>query len=289
MRLVIISGRSGSGKSSALHVLEDMGFYCIDNLPIALLPALVAQTEHEEHLSRIAVSIDARNLPHAFGNIQEILHELPSDEYQLDVVFLDANEDTLLQRFSATRRKHPLTDQTISLAEAISYEKNLLQPIADMANLTIDTTTMSVHELRSQIKERVAQKTGSEIAILFQSFGFKHGVPVDADYVFDVRNLPNPYWDPALRAYTGRDPAIISFLQNEPIVQAMQDDISQFVQRWLPSFIEANRSYLTVAIGCTGGQHRSVYLVEQLANLFKQHDGLVQIRHRELGGISDDS
>lgn len=288
MRLVIISGRSGSGKSSALHVLEDMGFYCIDNLPVALLPDLVEKTEHEERLSRIAVSIDARNLPYAFGNIQEALHDLPSDEYQLDVVFLDAKEDTLLQRFSATRRKHPLTNQDVSLAEAITQEKILLQPMADMATLTIDTTTMSVHELRSQVKQRVAEKTGSEIAILFQSFGFKHGVPVDADYVFDVRNLPNPYWDPALRAYTGKDQAIIDFLQQETIVQAMQDDISQFVRRWLPSFIEANRSYLTVAIGCTGGQHRSVYLVEQLAAAFKKHDGLVQIRHRELGGISND-
>lgn len=289
MRLVIISGRSGSGKSSALHVLEDMGFYCIDNLPIALLPALVQQTDHENHLSRIAVSVDARNLPHAFGNIQQILHDLPSDEYQLDVVYLDASEDTLLQRFSATRRKHPLTGTDTSLAEAISQEKNLLQPIADLANLTIDTTTMSVHELRSQIKERVANKTGSEIAILFQSFGFKHGVPVDADYVFDVRNLPNPYWDPALRVYTGKDEAIIKFLEKEQIVQDMQNDISQFIHRWLPSFVEANRSYLTVAIGCTGGQHRSVYLVEQLAKIFKQHDGLVQIRHRELGGFSNDS
>lgn len=288
MRLVIISGRSGSGKSSALHVLEDMGFYCIDNLPVALLPALVEKTEHEKRLSRIAVSIDARNLPYAFGNIQEALHDLPSEEYQLDVVYLDAKEDTLLQRFSATRRKHPLTNQDVSLAEAITQEKILLQPMADMATLTIDTTTMSVHELRSQIKQRVAEKTGSEIAILFQSFGFKHGVPVDADYVFDVRNLPNPYWDPALRTYTGKDQEIINFLQKETIVQDMQDDITQFVQRWLPSFIEANRSYLTVAIGCTGGQHRSVYLVEQLAATFKQHDGLVQIRHRELGGISND-
>lgn len=288
MRLVIISGRSGSGKSSALHVLEDMGFYCIDNLPVALLPALVEKTEHEKRLSRIAVSIDARNLPYAFGNIQEALHDLPSEEYQLDVVYLDAKEDTLLQRFSATRRKHPLTNQDVSLAEAITQEKILLQPMADMATLTIDTTTMSVHELRSQIKQRVAEKTGSEIAILFQSFGFKHGVPVDADYVFDVRNLPNPYWDPALRTYTGKDQEIINFLQKETIVQDMQDDITQFVQRWLPSFIEANRSYLTVAIGCTGGQHRSVYLVEQLAATFKKHDGLVQIRHRELGGISND-
>ncbi len=285
MRLVIISGRSGSGKSSALHVLEDLGFYCIDNLPVALLPALVHQTEGEDRLSRVAVSIDARNLPHAFDDIDDVLHELPSEEYQLDVVYLDASEEVLLQRFSATRRKHPLTGPDISLAEAIRQEKQLLHPIADLADLTLDTTSMSVHELRSQIKLRVAGKSGSDIAILFESFGFKHGVPIDADYVFDVRNLPNPYWDPALRRFTGRDQEIIDFLRNEPQVLAMEGDISSFISRWLPSFIEANRSYLTIAIGCTGGQHRSVYLAEQLGALFSQQYPQVQVRHRELNGV----
>ncbi len=287
MRLVIISGRSGSGKSSALHVLEDLGFYCIDNLPVALLPALVQQTENEEKLSRVAVSIDARNLPHAFDHIHDVLHQLPSEEYQLDVVYLDASEEVLLQRFSATRRKHPLTSAEISLAEAIEQEKHLLRPVADLADLTLDTTSMSVHELRSQIKLRVAGKSGTDIAILFESFGFKHGVPIDADYVFDVRNLPNPYWDPALRRFTGRDEEIIRFLQGEPQVQAMLDDIQGFVQRWLPSFIEANRSYMTVAIGCTGGQHRSVYLAEQLTVIFGQHYPHVQVRHRELHGVDE--
>lgn len=285
MRLVIISGRSGSGKSSALHVLEDLGFYCIDNMPIALLPALVEQTENEEKLSRVAVSIDARNLPHAFARINDVLHELPSEEYQLDVVYLDASEEVLLQRFSATRRKHPLTGPETSLAEAIEQEKHLLRPIAELADLTLDTTSMSVHELRSQIKLRVAGKSGSDIAILFESFGFKHGVPIDADYVFDVRNLPNPYWDPALRRYTGRDQEIINFLQNESQVLAMESDIASFITRWLPTFIEANRSYMTVAIGCTGGQHRSVYLAEQLARLFSQQYPQVQVRHRELNGV----
>lgn len=283
LRIVIISGRSGSGKSSALHVLEDLGFYCIDNLPIGLLPSLIEQADGEERLSRVAVSIDARNLPHSFNNIQQVLHDLPSAEYHLDIVYLDASEEALLQRFSATRRKHPLTSDDISLAEAIAQEKLLLAPIASLASLTIDTTSLSVHDLRSQIKQRVAPKTKSSIAILFQSFGFKHGVPIDADYVFDVRNLPNPYWDPALRTATGKDQAIIDFLQKEPMVKSMQDDIQRFVLRWLPTFIEANRSYITIAIGCTGGQHRSVYLVEQLAGFFKQHYPQVQIRHRELG------
>ena len=167
MRIVVISGRSGSGKSSALHVLEDSGFYCIDNLPVALLPSLIEQADKEERLSRVAVSIDARNLPHAFGHINQILHDLPSDEYQLDVVYLDADDGALLQRFSATRRKHPLTSDNISLAEAIALEKQLLQPISDLANLTIDTTTLSVHELRSQIKERVTKRSDDAIAIYF--------------------------------------------------------------------------------------------------------------------------
>ena len=286
MRLVIISGRSGSGKSSALHVLEDLGFYCIDNLPIALLPALMTETEGEERLSRVAVSIDARNLPHAFSHINEVLNQFQHDDFQLDVVYLDAVDEVLLQRFSATRRKHPLTSPDVPLSEALRREKELLSPIADIADLALDTTNMSVHELRSQIKLRVAGKAGTDIAILFQSFGFKHGVPIDADYVFDVRNLPNPYWDPALRTYTGRDAGIIAFLEKEPSVLAMRDDIARFVERWLPSFIDANRSYLTIAIGCTGGQHRSVYLTETLAARFKEQYENVQIRHRELNGLN---
>ena len=282
MRLVVISGRSGSGKSSALHVLEDQGFYCIDNLPISMLPTLVTQTESEEKLSRVAVSIDARNLLHAFDNIDEILHQLPNDEYRLDVIYLDASEEVLLQRFSSTRRKHPLTSPQLSLAEAIDQEKELLDPIANLADLTLDTTNMSVHELRSQIKMRVADKSSNDIAILFESFGFKHGIPIDADYVFDVRNLPNPYWDPGLRAHTGLEQPVIEFLGNEPQVALMKDDIAGFIRRWLPAFIEANRSYMTIAIGCTGGQHRSVYVAERLKEEFADLYSNVQIRHREL-------
>ncbi len=283
MRLVVISGRSGSGKSSALHVLEDLGFYCIDNLPVALLPALARQTESEEKLAKVAVSVDARNLPHVFDNLHDVLHQLPSEEYQLDVVYLDASEEVLLQRFSSTRRKHPLTSKSVSLAEAIAKERLLLEPIANLADLTLDTTSMSVHELRSLIKLRVADKTSNDIAILFESFGFKHGIPIDADYVFDVRNLPNPYWDPALRRFTGHDPEITEFLAKEPQVNQMQQDISGFIQRWLPAFADANRSYMTIAIGCTGGQHRSVYLAEQLKAEFCHHYSNVQVRHRELG------
>ena len=229
MRLVVISGRSGSGKSSALHVLEDLGFYCIDNLPIGLLDDLVMETHHEERLAKVAVSVDARNLAHTFEQIQEVLHSLPKDEYQLDVVYLDAADDVLLQRFSATRRKHPLTSDSVSLAEAIEKEKELLDPIVNIADLTLDTTSMSVHELRSLIKKRVADKDDNDIAILFESFGFKYGIPKDADYVFDVRNLPNPYWDPALRQYTGQDEEIQNFLSSKAEVQQMKTDIANFV------------------------------------------------------------
>lgn len=282
MRLVVISGRSGSGKSSALHVLEDLGFYCIDNLPIGLLNDLVRETHHEERLSKVAVSIDARNLVHTFDQIDHILHSLPHDEYQLDIIYLDAGDDVLLQRFSATRRKHPLTSGQLSLPEAIDKERELLDPIANIADLTLDTTSMSVHELRSLIKKRVSGNQGADIAILFKSFGFKYGIPKDADYVFDVRNLPNPYWNPELRPYNGQDEPIQQFLGGQPEVKKMQADIATFVGNWLPSFISANRSYITIAIGCTGGQHRSVYLAEQLTGQFSQQFANVQVRHREM-------
>lgn len=281
MRLVVISGRSGSGKSSALHVLEDCGFYCIDNLPIGLLDDLVLETHNEERLKKVAVSVDARNLAHTFEQIQNTLHNLPHHEYKLEVIYLDAGDDVLLQRFSATRRKHPLTNDATSLSEAIDQERHLLEPIANIADLTLDTTSMSVHELRFLIKKRVAEKEGSDIAILFKSFGFKYGIPKDADYVFDVRNLPNPYWDPALRQFTGRDKEIQDFLSSKEEVGRMQRDIAQFVDNWLPSFIEANRSYMTIAIGCTGGQHRSVFMAEQLAGQFRDQFANVQVRHRE--------
>lgn len=285
MRLVVISGRSGSGKSSALHVLEDLGFYCIDNLPIGLLDDLVIETHHEERLAKVAVSVDARNLAHTFDQIRDVLHTLPHEEYKLDVVYLDAADDVLLQRFSATRRKHPLTSENVSLAEAIEKEKALLDPIVNIADLTLDTTSMSVHELRSLIKKRVADKTDHDIAILFESFGFKYGIPKDADYVFDVRNLPNPYWDPELRQFSGQDKQIQEFLSSKDEVQRMKADISGFIHNWLPSFIEANRSYMTIAIGCTGGHHRSVFLAEQLTGQFREQFANVQVRHRELGHI----
>lgn len=283
MKLVIVSGRSGSGKSTALHVLEDLGFYCIDNLPVGLLLELGKQAfnGNDTRLDNIAVSIDARNLQNGIDTFPAFYEALQHELVQIDVIYLDAHSDTLLKRFHATRRKHPLSDSTHSLTEAIESERDLLVPLAIKADLVIDTTQLSLYELRDLIKVRVSGRKSQELALLFQSFGFKHGVPADADYVFDVRCLPNPYWDPKLRAYTGLDKPIKDFLKMQEDTQSMKADIIAYLEKWLPKFQESNRSYMTVAIGCTGGQHRSVYVAETLAKNFRDSHPDVQIRHRE--------
>jgi len=281
MKLVIISGRSGSGKSTALNVLEDLGFYCIDNLPVGLLPTLMSQSQGTP-TQAIAVSIDARNIAKDLANFSAILDQINRDQCKIEIIFLDAHPDTLLTRFSATRRKHPLTGPDISLLEAINQEGGILSPIADLADLTVDTTHLSMHQLRSMIKNRVVQKEGHEMSLLFESFGFKHGIPKDSDLVFDVRCLPNPYWDPQLRQYTGQDLPIVEFLEKEQSVEDMFQHIDQFLKRWLPEFQDNNRTYMTVSIGCTGGQHRSVYMAERLYRAYQDRFDNVQLRHREL-------
>jgi UPF0042 nucleotide-binding protein len=318
VQLFLISGLSGSGKSIALKVLEDSGYYCVDNLPADLLAALV------EHLQRagyrnIAVSIDVRSansvqrLPPLLAQIKQQgvdgitrfaqasgagmppPHLLPQSagyasnvsKVDVHVLFLDAQTDTLVKRFSETRRLHPLSDATLlthdktarTLPECVSYERELLTEISDIAH-HIDTTELNANALRAWIKQFI-KLDRARLTLLFQSFGYKHGIPLDADLVFDVRCLPNPHYNPELQPLTGRDPAVIEFLENTPSAQDMFGDIRDFVERWLPSFVADNRNYLTVAIGCTGGQHRSVYLAEKLARHF-EHQQQVLVRHREL-------
>ncbi len=284
MKLTIISGRSGSGKSTVLHILEDRGYYCIDNLPASLLPALADRISNgDTRLSNIAVSIDARNISADLQLAPEIISELQARELTTEIIFLDANSQTLLKRFSESRRKHPLSNESTGLREAIDIESTLLESISMMANLVIDTSNMSLHQLRDLIKNRLLENSGTSMALLFQSFGFKNGVPVDADLVYDVRCLPNPYWDTALRSLTGLDAEVAKFLDSQDEVQEMVDDIRAYLEKWLPRYESNNRSYITVAVGCTGGQHRSVYIGEKLGRYFSSKVNNVQIRHRDLG------
>ena len=284
MRLTIISGRSGSGKSTVLHVLEDKGYYCVDNLPASLLPALAKRISTDaSDLTQVAVSVDARNVSTDLEQVPQIVAELKEKTIPTEILFLDANSQTLLKRFSESRRKHPLSSESVGLREAIEKESELLEPISILANLTIDTSNMSLQALRQTVKARMLEDQTNAMALLFQSFGFKNGVPVDADIVYDVRCLPNPYWDSSLRALTGLDDGVKKFLSDESEVSEMLEDISNYLEKWLPKFEANNRSYITVAVGCTGGQHRSVYLCERLAESFAGKISNVQVRHRELG------
>ena len=289
MKLVIISGRSGSGKSTALHMLEDLGFYCVDNLPAGLLPTLATEAfapknerpKGSQDSIKIAVSIDARNIPRDLLQFPSLVEKIPN-EVDTNIIYLDANNSTLIKRFSETRRKHPLSNEQISLQEAIEKEAILLDAIAGMADLSIDTSQMNLHELRHLVRSRVGDKFSSDMALMFQSFGFKGNIPIDSDLVYDVRCLPNPYWEPKLRKLTGLDQGVIDFLRDDEDVKQMITDITDYLSRWLPRFSAANRSYTTVSIGCTGGQHRSVYIADALHKHFCNQFNVVQVRHREL-------
>lgn len=283
MRLVIVSGRSGSGKSTALHLLEDSGFYCIDNLPAGLLPELARQASNTDlSLPKVAISIDARNLPSDLKRFPELLKQVQDAGIQCDVLFLAATDDVLIKRFSETRRKHPLTDDNLSLAEAIAAELTLLEPIIDLASLKVDTSHLTLYQLRDQLKLRLLSSQNSGPSILIQSFGFKRGVPVDADLVFDVRCLPNPYWKPDLRPFCGKDQQICDYLDAEPDAQEMYQDIYQFLHKWLPRYAAGERSYMSIGIGCTGGHHRSVYIAERLVRELSSNFSNLLIRHRDL-------
>jgi len=277
MQLFLISGLSGSGKSVALKALEDSSYYCVDNLPADLLISLV------EHLklagyNNIAVSIDVRSA-NSVQLLPKLLEQIKQQGTDVHVLFMNAHSDTLVKRFSETRRMHPLNDGIRTLPECVQYERELLAEINDIGH-HIDTTELNANALRLWIQQFI-ELDRARLTLLFESFGFKHGLPLDADLVFDVRCLPNPHYNPELKPLTGRDEAVIQFLENTPSVLDMFNDIRHFVERWLPSFVADNRSYLTVAIGCTGGQHRSVYLTEKLARHFEQQQQVL-VRHRGL-------
>jgi UPF0042 nucleotide-binding protein len=283
MKLVIISGRSGSGKSTALRALEDAGFNCIDNFPVELLSSLVTNTLADSGIinTQYAVCIDARS--RNLGTFPEFFTTVDQNIIDCEIIFLDALTGTLVKRFSETRRRHPLTDDRTDLLQAIESEKDLLSNIADLADLTLDTTLMRGSELVEVINRQVALEKKPGISVLFRSFGYKFGVPVDADLVFDIRCLPNPHWEDELRPLTGLDQPVVSYLDRQALTLEMVDDIANFLERWIPRFEADNRSYMTVAIGCTGGRHRSVYMAEKLRARFTDSFGSVLVRHREAG------
>lgn len=286
MELIIVSGLSGSGKSIALETLEDSGYYCIDNLPISLFEPFIQSARQEAEAGQIyrkvAISIDARSRCESLQQFPETLELATQMGISCQVMFLKAGEESLLKRFSETRRKHPLTDRSRSLTEAITLESALLVPIASRADLVIDTSHTNIHQLRDLIRERIGAKRDHRMSVYCLSFGYKNGIPFDADFTFDARCLPNPHWVPALRPKTGRDPEVSAFLQNIPEVRQYLEDMTRFMQTWAPRFASENRSYLTIAVGCTGGQHRSVYLAEALAARLDSVDYDLLVRHRDL-------
>ena len=279
MKIIIVSGRSGSGKTITLRVLEDLGFYCVDNMPINLLSSLthVVMNQYDQ----IAVSIDVRNIPLTATELSESLDFLPNT-VDMDIIYLDAEDSALIRRYSETRRLHPLSKKNYSLIDAIKNEKLLLDPIRSKADLYIDTTDLNVHSLSELVRERVLGKKTAQLALVFESFGFKRGIPKDADYVFDVRFLPNPHWEPELKPLTGQDQAVKDYLGSNHLVSKFTFQVNNFIATWLPHIERNNRSYLTIAIGCTGGQHRSVYIAETLAESYRKRYPNVQIRHRDM-------
>jgi RNase adapter protein RapZ len=284
MKLIIISGLSGSGKTVALHTLEDEGFYCVDNLPLGLLPDLTKQltSRQMQVYDQVAVGIDARSGAEDLNRFNEIIRATKTDTIDIEVIYFEAAINELIKRFSDTRRRHPLTRKGIPLAEAIDIERNLLSAIALEADLCLDTTHTNVHQLRAIIKQRIISRPNQQLAILIQSFGFKHSVPTDSDFVFDVRCLPNPHWEPQLRPLTGQDPEVQEFFKDQDDVVDMFSHIRNFLEYWIPKFADQNRYYLTASVGCTGGQHRSVYIAELLNTYFRDKFENVSLRHREM-------
>jgi RNase adapter protein RapZ len=295
--ILILSGISGSGKTVVLNTLEDQGYYCIDNLPVGLTQAFVNQTQATDARTKIAIGIDARSRPQDLRNVPQVLSALAASGARVRLLFLECRDDVLVKRYSETRRRHPLSAQSqpharavedsegaqgLSLVEAIAKDRALMQQIESLADVVIDTSDLNVHQLRRRVVTELGlQATG--IAVLFESFAYKKGLPADADFVFDARGLPNPHWDATLRPLSGRDEPVRVWLQQQPEVHAYYESLRDFLERWLPTSDSSERAYVTVAIGCTGGRHRSVYLVERLCAHFRQQRSNVMSFHREQG------
>jgi UPF0042 nucleotide-binding protein len=283
MRLIIVSGLSGSGKSVALHVLEDLGYYCVDNMPAALLGSVIEEFRSGDDPERLlAVGVDARNRRKDLESLPALVAGLRAAGTQTELLFLQAADDVLLKRYSESRRRHPLAKHGTALRAAIADERHVLTQVADAADLTIDTSRMSVYQLAGALRERVDKRAHDSLSVLIESFGFKNGIPADADFVFDLRCLPNPYWTVELRGLTGRDKEVTEFLEAQASVIAMYEDILAFLRRWIPEYDDLHRGYLTVAIGCTGGRHRSVFMTDKLAAALRTVHDPVLTRHNEL-------
>ncbi len=284
MRLIIISGLSGSGKTIALHVLEDLGYYCVDNMPAALLESVVDEIRsgNDKPVQLLAVGVDARNRRKDIESLPQLISGLQADGVQTELLFLQASDDILLQRYGESRRRHPLAEHGTELRAAIASERAMLAELTNAADLIIDTSQMSIYQLADVIRERVDKRRPWSLSVLIESFGFKNGIPADSDFVFDLRCLPNPYWTFRLRGLNGRDKEVTDFLEAQPTVIAMYEDILAFLQRWVPEYDKVHRGYLTVAIGCTGGQHRSVFMTDKLATALRAVHDPVLVRHNEL-------
>lgn len=279
MEIIIISGRSGAGKSVALRALEDAGYYCVDNIPLDLLPQLTDILSQSQ--SSVAISLDIRNIPNSANTLEQTLNTLQK-YHQLKIIFLEADRGTLIHRYSDSRRLHPLSLKDLSLEAAIDEEYRYLEPLIQHANFIIDTTHLSTHTLAERLREFLRGNSDKELKIVVESFGFKYGIPLDADYVFDVRFLPNPHWDPTLRPMTGLDTPVAEFLNSHTQVNEFIYLTRNYIDTWLPMLEKNNRSYLTIAIGCTGGKHRSVYIAQQLGEYFQAKGKIVQIQHKSL-------
>lgn len=288
MRLIIVSGLSGSGKSIALHVLEDLGYYCIDNMPAALLKSVIDEvtTQVDKSTRLLAVGVDARNRNENLEALPQLIDELRQQGIQTELLFLQSSDDVLLKRYGETRRRHPLAQEGTALRAAIKSEREMLAVVLNSADLVIDTSRTSIYELANTIRERIDRRSTDTLSVLIESFGFKHGIPSDADFVFDLRCLPNPYWTVELRGLTGLDQEVSEFLDAQPAFVAMYEDILNFLKRWIPEYDDVHRGYLTVAIGCTGGQHRSVYMTEKLTSALRKMHDPVLARHNELSNQS---